>query len=151
LHHIFFEEKAMNFSKSTLAAPIACLAFIAASILPAQALSRNEVIDMAVSGISGAAKKQATVTVAKWLKDCAMSDHCIRGQNISMITHRIPMDQVNVYAGECFDPWNWNTSSSVGRRMAAQISRQSGTPIIWSYYNNTRNGKGGEFVFGVPR
>ncbi len=117
----------------------------------AQAFSSDDVISWAANSAITYAKSNAVKAVGYWLKECAKSENCIRGQNIIMITHRIPIDQVNVYAGYCFEPWDHKEASAVGRTMAAQISRKSGVPIIWSYYNNSRNGKGGEFVFGIPR
>jgi hypothetical protein len=120
-------------------------------VQPASAVTKDEVISWAANAAGSYVKSNVVRGVAYWLKECAMSENCIRGQNISLITNRIPMDQVYLYSGNCFDPWNYNEASAVGRRMAVQISRKSGVPVIWSYYNNSRNGKGGEFVFGVPR
>lgn len=76
---------------------------------------------------------------------CAKSTTCITGQSISMVTHRVPENNMFNYYGYCFNGFQANESTF--KRFTSDVSRRGSTPIIYSYYDSRNR----QFVFGVPR
>jgi hypothetical protein len=103
-------------------------------------------IAWAVVSTKAYVRRTAIGAVAGWVKDCAFSTTCLPGQDISMVVVSIPANDVYNWVGECFNPWS-ESAKWANKKVAVRLTRESGVPVIYSYYDWRKN----TFVFGVPK
>jgi hypothetical protein len=93
--------------------------------------------------------KKTFAGIAKdWLYECAISDHCLIGQNIIRGTDIfIPEDKIYLATGNCFNPYDKSLAYSSTKQIATYLSKSTGVPIVYSYYLGSRK----SFVFGIAK